>query len=298
MPQSPIPPPPRTKTEESEPFTKAPDVPVDQISWRIDSEPYDGRARYVPYIDARVAADVLDEWVGPDRWECVYEEVRLLGTDCLWATMTIDFPTGRTVSRRDVGILPGGSDANVKIKGIVSDAFKRAAVAFGVGRNVYALPTVWATCKVDKRGKARPAPEATAEIAQKLEALGLGHVSAAVDEGYAVATDAAQTNTQPLSEDDKRDIAQRIENSSKVDVWRMYGIDQDGNGIPEMKEEAGKLWTEARAKVGPVEEFTEETRNMLVEIAERILDARAMERAGAQAVDPEMTAPFDTGEET
>lgn len=288
-----------------EPYPKAPDVPFEKILWRVDSEPYDRDgghvARYVPYIDAREAANVLDDWVGPDRWECAYAEATLLGTGVLWANLTIDFPTGRSVTRRDVGIKPGGSDDNVTIKGIVSDAFKRAAAAFGVGRNVYQLPVVWAKCDVDRRGKARPGKDAPKEIKKALSRLGI-EMDVVVDQ-------APHEETPHTPASQPGPSAQQIVNASKMDVWRLYGVDADDKPFDGAKRRAADLWSRAfevavtgHGVPSDLGSFSEDDRGALVEIAERLLafeepHSEAIRHAAEAADDPNMTAPFETGDE-
>ena len=129
----------------------APSVPLDQVEWRVDSEPYErsGRTvcRFVPYLNAPIVARLLDEWVGPDGWSDDYEVGTLGGKEVLWCSLTIG-----EVTKRDVG-MPSNTEAQ---KGQVSDAFKRAAcLKWGVGRNVYDLPTLFAVCgaRENRNGK-------------------------------------------------------------------------------------------------------------------------------------------------
>jgi hypothetical protein len=89
----------------------------------------------VSYIDARLVIERLNAVCGP-HWDARYSPA---GTDgkALWCHLQV-FDTQRT----DVGTA-SGIEAE---KGRVSDALKRAAVQFGVGVSVYALPqvTLWA----------------------------------------------------------------------------------------------------------------------------------------------------------
>lgn len=171
---------------------RAPKIRIEDIHWRIDSKPSNvsgdkGRARYISYIDARTAADYLDEWVGPDRWETAYQEAELFGNSVLWCHLTLFFPD-RTVRRSDVSTFKpgrGGTEeerAAIGTKGVVSDAFKRAAVSAGIGRNVYDLPEIWAECRVSS-GKAYPTDNAMREIAATLRNLGYDADSVVTDAG-------------------------------------------------------------------------------------------------------------------
>jgi hypothetical protein len=109
------------------------------------------RAQVVAYVDARTVLDRLDEAVGPTGWSDSYEVLtngtdgegrRLVEVKC---TLTV-----LGISKEDVG--EGDS-----LKAAFSDALKRAAVKFGVGRYLYRLPKVWAD--LDERGNIKD-PEA------------------------------------------------------------------------------------------------------------------------------------------
>lgn len=185
----------------------APEIRLEDVRWRIDSKPTKGqnpRARYISYIDARVAAAYLDEWVGPDSWEDHYEEGTLFGHPVLWCHLTIHFP-GRSVTRSDVSSFKpgrGGDDTErtaTGVKGVVSDALKRAAAKFGVGRNVYELPEVWAECRISNE-KAYPTDNAKREITATLRRAGYANVDDVVTD--AGADDVVDVEGTPQSPDE------------------------------------------------------------------------------------------------
>jgi hypothetical protein len=98
-----------------------------------------GRALAAAYIDSRAVQDRLDEVLGVDGWQDDYH--------CL--------PDGSVVCRLrcrigadwlckvDVGSPSEQPDGGDRLKAAFSDALKRAAVKFGVGRYLYRLPTQW-----------------------------------------------------------------------------------------------------------------------------------------------------------
>src|SRR4051812_25174897 len=98
-----------------------------------DGKPY--KALVVTYIDARLVVERLN-YVCPHLWS-EHEPKPLQGGKGLLYTLEID---GRI--RYDVGE-PGDTDASRSPKALVSDAFKRAAVKFGVGVSLYATPQIW-----------------------------------------------------------------------------------------------------------------------------------------------------------
>lgn len=77
------------------------------------------------YVDARFVMDRLDEAVGPDGWSDSYTPLPDGSVAC---TITIG-----GISKTDVGV-PSKIEPQ---KGAFSDAFKRAAVKWGVGRDLY-----------------------------------------------------------------------------------------------------------------------------------------------------------------
>ena len=148
------------------PETRAPDAPLAEVEWRVDGRPNGNRCRYVPYLSATTVARLLDEWVGPARWKDDYEQSHL--GKGLWGIVSIQFGD-EWVTKKDVGV-PSQFEAE---KGTVSDAFKRVAcIKWGVGRNVYSLPNVWAPCRVDDKGRAWPTDATLPAIRNELKKLG------------------------------------------------------------------------------------------------------------------------------
>lgn len=93
----------------------------------------------VAYIDARLVVERLNA-VLPDLWSETHEVVGKDGL--LLCRLTVD-----GVTHEDVGQSPKGLS-----KDLYSDALKRAAVKFGVGVSVYALPEIVLWTK-DARGR-------------------------------------------------------------------------------------------------------------------------------------------------
>lgn len=152
-----------------------PPIPLDQIEWRPDGKPTDvergeGRCRYVSYIDARHAAAALDNWVGPLNWRCHYSPPETWDQGLvMWCHIDVrDTDTGEWVRKSDIG----KQSQFESEKGLVSDAFKRAAVAWGVGRNLYELPMMWAICKVSQNGKVFKHAKADQQITERLVSEG------------------------------------------------------------------------------------------------------------------------------
>ncbi len=161
---------------------EAPNVPLVDVQWRIDSQPYERKsdkakiARYVPYVTASIVARLLDEWVGPFNWYDEYTQTSISGIDAVVCKLHLRIPqTDEWLVKQDVGVSPKGTE-EMQVKGVVSDAFKRAGtLKWGVARNVYQFPSLWAICKVQMRGDqevARPHPDATDELLHQLQERG------------------------------------------------------------------------------------------------------------------------------
>ena len=107
-------------------------VPPDEIKWR--QARYDkpnGYVKMLAYVDARYVMDVLDNVVGSENWQNEYMEIK----GRIFCKLTIQLPSGKTVSKMDCGV---ETDIEAE-KGAVSDALKRVAVLFGIGRDLYSM---------------------------------------------------------------------------------------------------------------------------------------------------------------
>lgn len=98
------------------------------------------------YIDARDVMQRLDDVLGLD-WQCKYTHAENK-TIC---------EIGIKVHDEWVWRAGGAGDTDIEAeKGAISDAFKRAAVLFGIGRYLYSLTNNWVDCDEYKTIKAPP----------------------------------------------------------------------------------------------------------------------------------------------
>lgn len=102
--------------------------------------------KMLTYIDARAVMDRLDAVVGPENWQTHFKELK----GVMVCELTVNFaePNGPVwwITKSD-----GAGETDIEgEKGQFSDAFKRAAVHFGIGRYLYA------GTPVKKREKAPP----------------------------------------------------------------------------------------------------------------------------------------------
>lgn len=121
--------------------------PPDRVSWRVGSsnkkkrqrETGDSHAKAtkgmaLAFINSRDVQERLDDVCGPANWQDRYE-FHGPRTVC-YLSIRVD---GEWVTKAD-----GAGDSDVEAaKGSISDALKRAAVKWGIGRYLYALPSPW-----------------------------------------------------------------------------------------------------------------------------------------------------------
>lgn len=109
--------------------------PADAISWRVGSFTKDKtKARALAYLDARDVMARLDGVVGPQNWQTRYPHVGAI-TVC---------EIGIKVDSEWLWKANGAGHTDIEAeKGALSDAFKRAAVLWGIGQYLYALDSPW-----------------------------------------------------------------------------------------------------------------------------------------------------------
>lgn len=114
-----------------------------EIEWRIGATNGDKtKGIALPYITNRAVQKRLDDVCGADNWWNEFE-------DCSTGTMcgiTICIDDKKIVTKWD-----GADKTTIEpTKGGISNAMKRAAAQWGIGRYLYSLPTYWVGIK--KRG--------------------------------------------------------------------------------------------------------------------------------------------------
>jgi hypothetical protein len=99
----------------------------------------DKQALAVPYVDVRAVMDRLDQVLGVDGWQDKYTVLPGGSVMC-----RLRVRVGESwVMKADVGARSEQPDAGDRDKAAFSDALKRAAVKFGVGRYLYRVPGQW-----------------------------------------------------------------------------------------------------------------------------------------------------------
>ena len=117
-----------------------------EIEWKIQVTTQDkARGMAVPYMDARAVQKRLDDVVGPFNWKNVYslwyDNSQICGISIFNAERN------EWVTKFD-----GAENSDIEpIKGGLSDSFKRAATAWGIGRYLYEMEGIWVD--VEAKGK-------------------------------------------------------------------------------------------------------------------------------------------------
>jgi len=112
----------------------------DDIEWRVQGKPTKNKTYLVlPYVTNRAIQQRLDDVVGPAGW----------------TNMFIKGPGGGVMCGISIGGVTkwdGADHTDIEaVKGGLSDAMKRAAVQWGIGRYLYSLPKFYV--KAQKSGK-------------------------------------------------------------------------------------------------------------------------------------------------
>lgn len=130
--------------------------PVASLGWLPGPTNYEKTAAMaLPYIDARDVMDRLDEVVGTDGWQDTYEIIGDGLVKCRLAVLI----GGIWITKEDAGGSNVGDntdrdksvDKAKMLKAALSDALKRCAVHFGVGRYLYRFPDQWVDFDSNKK---------------------------------------------------------------------------------------------------------------------------------------------------
>ena len=124
---------------------------ANEISCRVQQISEKGLSLLL-YVTSRDGQKRLDEKYGSLGWQDRYE---VIDGDLYCIISAWDDDKKMWISKEDVGT----ASYTAKEKGRASDAFKRACVKHGIGRELYTAPFIWipaSNCKitVDKNGKA------------------------------------------------------------------------------------------------------------------------------------------------
>jgi hypothetical protein len=112
----------------------------DEVQWRITATLNEPRGLAVPYLDSRAIQNRLDEVIGRENWQNSYTVQPMIKDNAFISTISIFCEErGEWISKSN-----GAGSSNIEpIKGGLSDAFKRAASMWNIGRYLYEFSGVW-----------------------------------------------------------------------------------------------------------------------------------------------------------
>lgn len=121
------------------------------FKWRVQNANKDTtKVQCTVYIDARQVMEILDEHCD-HGWSSSYEEIG----GGIFCSICIKGPDGDIWHRSDAGNRVEDKESDQMydqgFKATASDAFKRAAVQFGIGRFLYDQPKIWLPCNQKKQ---------------------------------------------------------------------------------------------------------------------------------------------------
>ncbi|WP_266368960.1 Rad52/Rad22 family DNA repair protein [Tellurirhabdus rosea] len=110
-------------------------IQPDEMEWRVQQQTKTGKLIIVPYITNRCVMERFDRQFGWNGWQNDITEIQ----DGFLCRITATLPDGTSVTKTD-----GANRTDIEpIKGGISDAMKRCAVQFGLGRDLYTYPRVF-----------------------------------------------------------------------------------------------------------------------------------------------------------
>lgn len=182
------------------------------ISWRAGKvDEAAGLAEALPYIDARAVQIRLDDVLGPTNWSVRFTEVvagnRLLAVRCTLALRV----EGAWVEKEDAAPVTSRDDSSAEfaLKGAYSDALKRAAVQWGIGRYLYDYHRQW--YPIDKRRNFVKVPVLPDELVLPEERAMQGQQAEAAASVPPAATAPVADEAKPRVEQPAHDVNARHE---------------------------------------------------------------------------------------
>ena len=215
--------------------------PPGEVQWRIEALSKDKRrALVVPYVDARTVLDRLDEALGAEGWQDSYEVLSSeSGNYAVKCRLSLVKPhsgpasagTQLEVSKEDVG-------EGESLKAAFSDALKRAAVKFGVGRYLYRLDKQWVDYDPQSERFEAPKAEGSGRVVA-------GAIEQSIEQDPVVASEAPPPEVQPQPQEPIDRLMERLKanglGKQAAQVITKYG------GYGKTPDETRRLYGELRA---------------------------------------------------
>lgn len=184
------------------------------------------------YKDARVDQRLLDEVVGPEYWQRSHE---LINGNLFCSIGIYIKDIGQWVWKQDVGT-ESQTEAE---KGQASDAFKRAAFNWGIGRELYTAPFIWIPadkCNISQGNKCYDKFVCThMEVVDgNITALTIANQNRGMQEVFRYGNSSAPAQSYQRGGDTREDAQknqelQNLGNTEKIDQVKIKTIEKEIN---------------------------------------------------------------------
>ena len=123
---------------------------VDEIEWRVLHTTKDKtKGQVAAYVDSRAIQDRLDAVLGRENWQNHFRTVQ--GKDNASTTQVCELSVYYPDRNEWITKSNGAGNTDIEpVKGGLSNAFKRAASMWGIGRYLYDLKNIWIPLKDGK----------------------------------------------------------------------------------------------------------------------------------------------------
>ena len=191
---------------------------ADEIECRVGTANGKG-VSLLMYKNARVDMTLLDEVVGVENWKRSHELIN----GNLFCTVAVRSKSGEWVTKQDVGT----ESYTEKEKGQASDAFKRACVNWGIGRELYTCPFVWVNLedgewKISSNGKKVPKTQFVVSVIEYDEQRRVSYLQIKDDRGNVRYTFGASQEMEDLRAE-AIDRVNRVSTRKELeDVYNLY----------------------------------------------------------------------------
>jgi hypothetical protein len=212
--------------------------------------------RQLSYVTARTVMNRLDSVIGPENWWDEYTQLQ----NGILCKLTVRLPDGEEICKSDAGGHAGMSDEGDDEKSGFSDAFKRAAVKFGIGRHLYGEGIPRFSFAPVASGSARPDTSVKANGNGKAKALAGSNGSARPAKGRSAKSAEAAPVEQPAPSATATLAFEDGPRSSKEFYEYVKSLDPEGtNGTRDFLVKWGKeqgypglvkTWSDDQARAG------------------------------------------------
>lgn len=201
--------------------------PNDIVHWRVGSTNRDKtKGLALAYIDARHVMDRLDEVCGVGEWQAIYDDAGNGKTTCR---------IGIKMNGEWVWKSNGAGDTDVEgDKGAFSDAFKRAAVLWGIGRYLYGIKSPWVP--IEPMGRSfKISDDGLKECRALLDRVPAGDSSPSERKMMAFVKEVIRNFCAPEEVDDfiekNRGMLSTLSKANKQEVWELLqAVKENANG--------------------------------------------------------------------